>query len=89
MIHPEKRGTFVTPAMARRVYDFLAGEKQADLSFCYCRPGLINLYMKLGGRSYGAPMVESPVGMLVSLVSVLSDKVFYRKNEITAGRTCV
>jgi hypothetical protein len=89
MIHPEKRGTFVMPAMARRVYDFLAGEKQADLSFCYCRPGLINLYLKLGARSYGAPMVESPVGMLVPLVSVLSDKAFYRKNEITAGRTCV
>ena len=79
MIDPKRRGALVLPSMARAVYEFLANEQRADLSFCYCRPGLVNYYRRLGARPYGAALVDEPEGMEVPLVSVLSDYAYYRR----------
>lgn len=79
MIDPECRGALVLPSMARCVYEFLANEQAADVSFCYCRPGLVNYYRRLGARPYGAPLVNEPEGLEVPLVSVLSDHDYYRQ----------
>lgn len=79
MIDPRRRGSLVLPSMARRTYEFLANESKVDLSFCYCRPGLVDYYRRLGARPYGAELVEETEGMEVPLVSVLSDYAYYRQ----------
>lgn len=79
MIDPRSRGSLVLLAMARRTYEFLAGESRVDVSFCTCRPGLVNYYRRLGGRPYGAPLVDEPEGMEVPLASVLSDRDHFRR----------
>jgi hypothetical protein len=79
MIDPRRRGAWVLPSMARKSYEFLVGDCQADVSFCYCRPGLVDYYRRLGARPYGAELVDEPEGMEVPLVSVLSDHDYYRR----------
>lgn len=79
MIDPKRRGSRVLPSMARRTYEFLANESRVDLSFCYCRPGLVDYYRRLGARPYGAEPVDEPEGMELPLVSVLSDYAYYRQ----------
>lgn len=79
MIDPKRRGSLVLPSMARRTYEFLANEAGVDVSFCYCRPGLVDYYRRLGARPYGAELVDEPEGMEVPLVSVLSDYAYYRQ----------
>src|SRR5690606_25167255 len=79
MIDPRRRGALVLPSMARVTYEFLAGEANADLSFCTCRPGLVDYYRRLGARPSGAEPVEEPEGAAVPLVSVLSDHDHYRR----------
>lgn len=79
MIDPKRRGSLILPSMARRTYEFLAAEQEVDLSFCYCRPGLVDYYRRLGARPYGAELVDEPEGMEVPLVSVLSDLAYYRQ----------
>jgi hypothetical protein len=78
MIDPRRRGSLVLPSMARRTYEFLANEQKVDLSFCYCRPGLVDYYRRLGARPYGADLFQESEGMEVPLVSVLSDYAYYR-----------
>jgi CRP-like cAMP-binding protein/N-acyl-L-homoserine lactone synthetase len=79
MIDPRRRGSLVLPSMARRTYEFLAHERDVDVSFCFCRPGLVDYYRRLGARPYGAEPVEESEGMEVPLVSVLSDHAYYRQ----------
>ena len=79
MIDPRARGSLVLPAMARRTYEFLARDCGVDVSFCTCRPGLVNYYRRLGARPYGAALVDEPEGMEVPLVSVLSDRDYFRR----------
>lgn len=79
MIDPKRRGSLVLPSMARRTYEFLAREQEVDVSFCNCRPGLVDYYRRLGARPYGAEPVEESEGMEVPLVSVLSDHDYYRR----------
>lgn len=80
MIDPKRRGSsLLLLAMARFTYEFLAGECLTDVSFCTCRPGLVNYYRRLGTRPYGADLVDEPEGMEVPLVSVLSDYHYYRR----------
>lgn len=80
MIDPARRsGSLMLPSMARTTYEFLAADRQADVSFCYCRPGLVDYYRRLGARPYGAEPFEESEGMEVPLVSVLSDYDYYRR----------
>lgn len=79
MIDPKRRGALVLPSMARRTYEFLAHEQAVDVSFCYCRPGLVDYYRRLGARPYGADVFQESEGLEVPLVSVLSDHDYYRR----------
>jgi hypothetical protein len=79
MIDPKRRGSLVLPSMARRTYEFLAQEQNVDVSFCYCRPGLVDYYRRLGARPYGAEVTQETEGLEVPLVSVLSDHDYYRR----------
>ncbi|TWO73409.1 cyclic nucleotide-binding domain-containing protein [Caenimonas sedimenti] len=79
MIDPKRRGSLVLPSMARVTYEFLAGEANVDISFCYCRPGLLDYYRRLGARTYGAGSFEGPEGVELPLLSVLSDDSHYKR----------
>ena len=79
MIHPKVRGKLILPAMAYAAYDLLIGRRMVDLAFCYCRPGLVGYYRKLGARPYGGRLVDAPEGMEVPLVGVVSDRAYYKK----------
>ena len=78
MIRPTMRGKLVLPSLARAVYK-TAVEKGCDLSFCYCAPGLVQHYRKLGFRPYAAPLVPTVDGMHVGLIAVLSDASYLRR----------
>jgi CRP-like cAMP-binding protein/N-acyl-L-homoserine lactone synthetase len=73
------RGKFILPAMARETYLFQARSKKVDIAFCFCRPGLVAYYQRLGMRSFGGRMVNTEEGMEIPMVSVLSDKAHYKK----------
>ncbi len=80
MIRKSLRGNLLLAAFARRTYDLLCGEKGSELAFCYCAPGLVHYYRKLGARPFGGRLVPTPDGMMVPLVSVLSDHDYYRRS---------
>ena len=86
MIRRTHRGKLALPSMARGAYEFLAGEKNLDLAFLYCRPGLVNHYRRLGARPYGGGMVDQPEGLEVPLVNVMSDYRYYKamKSPLTS-----
>ena len=80
MIRKSLRGRLLLAAFARAAYDLLCGEQQTELSFCYCAPGLVNYYRKLGARPFGGRLVHTPDGMMVPLVSVVSDYDYYKRS---------
>lgn len=80
MIRRSLRGRLLLASFARESYDLLCGKHESELSFCYCAPGLINYYRKLGARPFGGRLVHTPDGMMVPLVSVLSDYEYYKRN---------
>ncbi|MCP5149215.1 MAG: cyclic nucleotide-binding domain-containing protein [Ectothiorhodospiraceae bacterium] len=73
MIRPSMRGKLLLPAIARAAYEFLVAEFDGVLAFCYGAPGLVPHYQKLGFRLYDCPLVPTPDGMNIGMVSVLSD----------------
>ncbi len=80
MIRRSLRGKLLLASFARETYDLLCGRQMSELTFCYCAPGLINYYRKLGARPFGGRLVHTPDGMMVPLVSVLSDHEYYKRN---------
>ncbi len=80
MIRRSLRGRLLLASFARESYDLLCGEHASELAFCYCAPGLINYYRKLGARPFGGRLVHTPDGMMVPLVSVVSDYDYYKRN---------
>ncbi len=80
MIRKSLRGRLLLASFARAAYDLLCGEQQTELSFCYCAPGLVHYYRKLGARPFGGRLVHTPDGMMVPLVSVVSDYDYFKRN---------
>ena len=80
MIRKSRRGRLLLASFARAAYDLLCGEKQTELTFCYCAPGLVHYYRKLGARPFGGRLVHTPDGMMVPLVSVVSDHGYFKRN---------
>ncbi len=80
MIRRSMRGKLILAAFSGFTYDYLAGEQELDLVFCYCAPGLVRYYRRLGGRPFGGRVVPTPDGMMVPLVSVLSDYGYYKRH---------
>ena len=80
MIARQRRGAaMLLGSMAYETYLFLGREMKVDLAFSYCRPGLVPYYRRLGSRPYGGDLVYAPEGMEVPLVSVMSDRAYYKK----------
>lgn len=75
MIRPDHRGQQIIVALVTDMYD-RAAATGADLAFCYCATGLVRYYRTLGLRPYDARTVQTPDGLEVPLVLVLSDRSF-------------
>jgi Cyclic nucleotide-binding domain len=67
------RGRLVLPALLAGAYEFLVGEKGADVAFLDCVPGLVRHYRQLGARPYGGRLVDLGYSPGIPLVIVLSD----------------
>ncbi len=80
MIRKSLRGRLLLASFARAAYDFLCGEQQTELTFCYCAPGLVHYYRKLGARPFGGRLVHTPDGMMVPLMSVVSDHDYFKRS---------
>lgn len=79
MIRPTMRGGMHLLSITRRAYEILAGEFHGDLAFCFGAPGLVRHYRKLGFSLYPCPLIPTPDGMNVGMVSVLSDDELHRR----------
>jgi CRP-like cAMP-binding protein len=79
MIDRGARGSWVALAMAREMFLFLGERQRIDLVFSSCRPGLVPLYARLGSRPYGGKIYATPSGLVVPLVSAMSDEAYYRQ----------
>lgn len=77
MIRPSLRGRLLLPALVRAVYE-RGASAGVDLGFCYCAPGLVQHYRKLGFRPYPAPLVPTVDGLHVALVGIPSDADYLR-----------
>lgn len=77
MIRPSLRGRLLLPALVRGVYE-RGASAGVDLGFCYCAPGLVQHYRKLGFRPYAAPLVPTVDGLHVPLVGIPSDAAYLR-----------
>jgi hypothetical protein len=78
MIRRSRRGMLILPALMRAACITLAKEKKTELVFCYCRPGLVPYYKKLGARNYPGKMIEEPEGMEVPLLVILPDLAHFK-----------
>jgi CRP-like cAMP-binding protein len=77
MIRPSLRGRLLLPALVREVYQ-RGASAGVDLGFCYCAPGLVQHYRRLGFRPYTAPLVPTVDGLHVALVGIPSDAAYLR-----------
>lgn len=77
MIRRTLRGKLVLASIVRAIYENGAG--RARLAFCYCSPGLVRHYERLGYRPYSASLIDTPDGMEVPLICVLSDAKRFKK----------
>ena len=78
MIRRSMRGILILPALMRAACTTLAEEKKTELVFCYCRPGLVPYYKKLGARTYPGDMIEEPEGLEVPLIVILPDLAHFK-----------
>jgi CRP-like cAMP-binding protein/predicted GNAT family N-acyltransferase len=78
MIRRSMRGMLILPALMRAVSITLTEEKKTELVFCYCRPGLVPYYKKLGARTYPGNMIEGPEGLEVPLIVILPDLAYFK-----------
>lgn len=79
MIRPTLRGGMHLLSITRAAYEYLARDFKGDLAFCFGAPGLVRHYRKLGFTLYPCPLIPTPDGMNVGLVSVLSDDEQHRR----------
>lgn len=73
MIRRTLRGKLVLPSLLAGGYEFLVGEKGADLAFLDCVPGIVRHYRQLGARPYGGRLIDLGYSPGIPLVIVLSD----------------
>ncbi|MEM9106026.1 MAG: hypothetical protein AAGC96_10260, partial [Pseudomonadota bacterium] len=73
MVRRVSRGQLILASLARAAYETLSGDHGVHLTFCYCSPGLVHPYRKLGYRPFGGSLVRTPDGVMIPLVNVHSD----------------
>jgi N-acyl-L-homoserine lactone synthetase len=96
MISRSLRGRRILPSMMRAMFEFLVVDRGADIVFCYCAPGLVRHYRKIGFRPYRAKPICGPEGVRVPLMAIPSDIEYARsqgsflvslmKKEFSRGR---
>ncbi len=80
MVARNLRGKMILPALSREAYRLLA-ERQIFLLFCYCAPGLVSSYRKLGYRPYPGDLISGEDGLRVPLVNLTPDIRYYREEN--------
>ncbi len=80
MIRRTLRGKLVLPSLIAGGYEFLAGEKGADLAFLDCVPGIVRYYRRLGARPYGGRVLDLGYSPGIPLVIVLSDEEHLKRS---------
>jgi CRP-like cAMP-binding protein len=73
MIRRTLRGKLVLPSLLAGGYEFLVGQRGADLAFLDCVPGIVRHYRQLGARPYGGRVIDLGYSPGIPLVIVLSD----------------
>ncbi|MBT3221024.1 MAG: cyclic nucleotide-binding domain-containing protein [Proteobacteria bacterium] len=77
-LRPTLRGKLVFPSLARRVFEDGGLHHGVDLGFSECRPGLVPHYRRMGLRPYRADLTQTPEGLMVPMVLVMSDFEYQR-----------
>jgi predicted GNAT family N-acyltransferase len=72
MVRKQYRGTMLPFQLLTAVAESSLSKK-AQLSFCDCRPHLLNLYLNLGFRTYAKTYNDAALGLMVPLVLVIDD----------------
>jgi hypothetical protein len=78
MIRRSMRGMLILPPLLRAAGIALAEEKKTELLFCYCRPGLVPYYKKLGARTYPGNMIAEPEGMEIPMIVIIPDLDYFK-----------
>jgi predicted GNAT family N-acyltransferase len=85
MVRNQFRGTLLPFQLLGAIAQFSL-EKKVRLSFCDCQPHLLNLYTRLGYRTYTKTYNDIMLGLLVPLVLVVEDlEHFQRINSPLLG----
>jgi hypothetical protein len=80
MIRRTLRGKLILPSLLAGGYEFLAGERGADLAFLDCIPGIVRYYRQLGARPYGGRLIDLGYSPGIPLVIVLSDHAHLKRS---------
>ncbi|VAW38148.1 hypothetical protein MNBD_CHLOROFLEXI01-319 [hydrothermal vent metagenome] len=78
MVSKQFRGTLLPFQLLGASAQFSLDNK-VQLSFCDCRPHLLNLYTRLGYRTYTKTFNNVTVGLLIPLVLVIEDIEYFQR----------
>ncbi len=78
MVRKQFRGTLLPFQLLGAIAQFSL-DKKAQLSFCDCQPHLLNLYTRLGYRTYTKTFNDVLLGLLVPLVLVVEDLAHFQR----------
>lgn len=78
MVRKQFRGSLLPFQLLGTIAQFSL-EKDVRLSFCDCQPHLLNLYTRLGYRTYTKTYNDIMLGLLVPLVLVVEDLDHFRR----------
>lgn len=78
MVRPTLRGRMLLPSMLWHGYEHLMAER-VDAFVLTAVPGLARYYVRLGARTYGAPLVDGAASMEVPLLILARDAGYLRR----------
>lgn len=78
MVRKQYRGTMLPLQLFGAIATYSL-EKRVRLSFCDCQPHLLNLYTRLGYRTYTKTYNDAWFGLLVPLVLVIEDLAHFER----------
>lgn len=78
MVRKQYRGSLLPFQLLGAIAQFSL-DKKVRLSFCDCQPHLMNLYTRLGYRTYSKTYNDAMFGLMVPLVLVVEDLAHFRQ----------
>lgn len=78
MVRKQYRGTMLPFQLLGAIAQYSL-DKKVRLSFCDCRPHLLNLYTRLGYRTYTKTYNDALFGLMVPLVLVVEDLAHFQR----------